>query len=160
MVRVVRWAGRCSVTGEGGWNLSFCRNKAVKLLKRLDRMGENKADPGIEGWKDAVRGFFEREGPERRVYGKKKRPKRANEASKSLKTSPTFETNPTCQGKYSVSGTPQASSRLRLNVETPRPPLEALCIEDTSNERERGTLSKTDNTCESDRLHPQRGARA
>ncbi len=51
------------VTGEGGWDLSFCRNKAVKLLKRLNRMsggGENEADPGMERSRDAVRGFFER----------------------------------------------------------------------------------------------------
>ena len=59
----------------GRMELSFCRNKAVKLLKRLDWMsgsGENGADPGMEGSKDAVRGFLERERPERRGYGQKK----------------------------------------------------------------------------------------
>ncbi len=57
---VVRWAGRCSVTGEGGWSLSFCRNEAVKSLKRLDRMsggGEKEADPGTQDRRTRSEGF-------------------------------------------------------------------------------------------------------
>ncbi len=44
-------------------NLSFCRNKATKLMKKLERMFGRGANPGIKGMEGGGPRFFEREGP-------------------------------------------------------------------------------------------------